>query len=73
MKILHTVVFILVVVGALNWGLMGLGWFANADWNVIHMVLGSIPQLEAVVYVLVGLSGIWLVVEHKKSCRYCTA
>ena len=54
----------LVVIGALNWGLIGAGWLANgADWNVIHMLLGSMMQVEAIVYVLVGLSGLWLLAD----------
>jgi uncharacterized membrane protein YuzA (DUF378 family) len=72
MKVLHMIGFILVVIGGLNWGLVGLGWLAgNADWNVVHMILGSWPQLEGIVYVLVGLSALWLLVEHKKSCKMC--
>lgn len=50
---------ILVVVGGVNWGLVGLGMlFGGADWNVVHLILGSVPQLEAVVYVLVGLAAV---------------
>ena len=62
MKTLHTIAWWLAAIGAVNWGLVGAGWLAgNADWNVVHMLLGSSAQLEAVVYVLVGLSGLWLV------------
>ncbi|MES2203556.1 MAG: DUF378 domain-containing protein [Patescibacteria group bacterium] len=58
--------WILVVIGALNWGLVGLGWLAGgADWNVVHMILGFNLQLEAIVYVLVGLSGIWMLVKNR--------
>lgn len=71
MKALHIIAFILVIVGGLNWGLVGLGGFAGADWNVVHMILGSWPSVEWIVYVLVGLSAIWLVVRHKKECRVC--
>ncbi len=50
---------ILVVVGGVNWGLVGLGMlFGGANWNVVNMILGSVPQLEAVVYVLVGLAAV---------------
>lgn len=75
MKVLHTIAFILVIVGGLNWGLVGLGWLAGggADWNVVHMILGSSMESEAVVYVLVGLSAIWLVVKHKQDCKVCAA
>ena len=60
---LNKVAWILVVVGALNWGLVGLGDFAGADWNVLNMLLRSMPQLESIVYVLVGASGAWLLAK----------
>lgn len=59
MKWLEMVADLLLVVGALNWGLVGLGGFMGSDLNVVHMVLGSWPQVEWVVYVLVGLAGLW--------------
>lgn len=63
MKVVEMIGVILVVVGALNWGLVGLGMLMGAGmgWNVVNMILGSVPTVEAVVYVLVGLSGIWMV------------
>lgn len=61
MKYVEWVAMILVIVGALNWGLVGLGaLMGNANWNVVWMLLGSWPTLANVVYVLVGLSGLWL-------------
>lgn len=71
MKLLHVVTFLLAVVGGLNWGLVGLGGFAGSDWNVVHMILGSWPMVEWIVYVLVGLSALYLLVSHKKSCTMC--
>lgn len=50
---------VLVIVGALNWGLVGLGQFMEANWNVVNLVFGSIPALESAIYVLVGLAGIY--------------
>ena len=49
----------LVVVGALNWGLVGLGGFAGGNWNVVNLVFGGVPALEALIYVLVGLAGLY--------------
>lgn len=75
MKALHMVTWILVVIGGLNWGLVGLGWLAGngASWNVVTWVAGYIggTPVEAVVYVLVGLSAVWEVVGHRKNCRMC--
>ena len=71
MKGLHMLSFILVIIGGLNWGLVGLGGFAGSDWNVVHMILGSWPMVEWLVYALVGLGAVILVSTHKKDCRYC--
>ena len=44
----------LVVIGAINWGLVGLFSF-----NLVTFLVGSWPWLVMVVYALVGLSGLW--------------
>ncbi|MFB6352605.1 MAG: DUF378 domain-containing protein [Halobacteriales archaeon] len=49
----------LVIVGAINWGLVGLGHLLDANWNVVNLLLGGFPTIEALVYVLVGLAGIY--------------
>lgn len=49
---------VLLIIGALNWGLVGVGQFFNADWNVVHLLLGNWMWLESVVYIIVGLAGI---------------
>ena len=74
MKALHCIAFVLVVVGGLNWGLMGLGMLmGGAGWNVVNMLLGAWPMVEQLVYVLVGLSALVLVFTHKGDCRQCNA
>lgn len=62
MKTVEMLGWWLVVVGALNWGLVGLGWLVGggADWNLVHMLVGAWPMLEGLVYVLVGASGAWM-------------
>ncbi len=75
MKSLHTVAFFLVIIGGLNWGLIGLSALANdgmmGGGNVVTMLLGSYPMVESLVYVLVGLSALKLVLSHKKDCKQC--
>jgi len=61
MKGLQQVANILVVVGALNWGLVGL-----LDLNVVKIVLGSVAGLEKIVYILVGLSGVLALANWNK-------
>lgn len=67
MKWLHMVSVLLVVVGALNWGLVGL-----FNFNLVMYVLGSWPMVEKVVYVLVGLSAVYLLLTHKGDCKICS-
>ena len=58
--------FVLVIIGALNWGLVGIGGFANQNLNVVNMILGQWMMIEWIVYILVGLSGIALLFGNKK-------
>lgn len=63
---------VLLIVGALNWGLVGLGWlFGGADWNVVHMIFGQWMKVEAVVYVLVGIAGIYKLFFYSMCCGKC--
>lgn len=63
----------LVVIGALNWGLVGLGWLVGggSDWNVVHLLLGGIYPLEGVVYILVGISAVSMCMGCKGKCKDC--
>lgn len=71
MKSLHMVAWILVMVGALNWGLIGLGGFIGTNLDVVGMIFGSWPMVEWAVYILVGLSAIYEIVSHKGMCKEC--
>lgn len=53
----------LVLVGALNWGLVGL-----FNFNLVSALLGGWPMVEKVVYILVGLSAVYGLVT---ACRCC--
>ena len=53
MKVLYNIVLTLVIVGALNWLLIGLFKF-----NLVATLFGQISVLSRIVYTLVGLSGI---------------
>jgi len=65
---LGKVAWILVLIGALNWGLVGLGAFMGGNWNVVNLLLGSWPKVEWLVYILVGLSALWKLFYHKGCC-----
>jgi len=66
-NVTHIVAFVLVIVGALNWGLVGL-----FDFNLVDAVFGAVSWLERLIYVLVGVAAVVLLATHKKDCRYCT-
>ena len=70
---LHTVGFILLIVGGLNWGLVGIGGFFASNWNVVNLILGRWPVVEALVYVLVGAAAVYEVVTHKQNCKNCAS
>lgn len=60
----HMVSWVLVLVGALNWGLVG-----GFGFNLVNALLGSWPVVEKVVYILVGLSAIMMLLKGK--CKMC--
>ncbi|MHB8660517.1 MAG: DUF378 domain-containing protein [Minisyncoccota bacterium] len=72
-KNLHRVAFVLVVIGALNWGLVGIGDYLGSatSWDVVKLLLGQWSWLQDLVYVLVGLSGLFLIFDHKSTCKMC--
>lgn len=53
LKFFKLVSYALVIVGALNWGLVGLFKF-----NLVQFLLGSYPLLENIVYDIVGISAV---------------
>lgn len=57
---LEWIVLALVVIGALNWGLVGLAGFIGTEFNLVTLLFGAIPAAESLVYVVVGLSGLYL-------------
>jgi uncharacterized membrane protein YuzA (DUF378 family) len=59
---------ILLLVGGLNWGLVGLGGFLEKNLNVVNLLLGKFPTIEGIVYLLVGLAGV-LFLLHGIFCK----
>ncbi|MDP2649989.1 MAG: DUF378 domain-containing protein [bacterium] len=58
MKVLNWTAFVLTVVGALNWGLVGA-----VNVNLVSMLFGDMSSLSRIVYVLVGLAAVWMIVK----------
>lgn len=53
MKIVKYISYILVIIGALNWGLVGI-----LNFNLVSFLLGDMTVLARIVYSLVGISAI---------------
>lgn len=60
LKALNSLAFILVIVGALNWGLVGL-----FDLNLVTLIFGE-NGLHKLVYDLVGVSAVIVAYNHFK-------
>mgnify|MGYP003295930774 CR=1 FL=1 len=56
MKITSIIAFVLVIVGALNWLLIGI-----FNFNLVALLLGAATIWSAIVYTLVGLAGLWMI------------
>ena len=60
---MHKVTFTLLIVGGLNWLLEAFGWGIGQFLP---------PVLAQTVYVIVGLSAVYELVTHKKTCKMCS-
>ena len=67
----NTIAKILVIIGGVNWGLVGIGMLlGKADsWNVVHLIFSFSPALEGIVYLLVGISAVMMIFSCK--CAKC--
>lgn len=54
MKTIDYIALILVIVGAINWGLIG---FFNLD--LVRLIFGDMTMLSRIVYSLVGIAGLY--------------
>lgn len=60
MNILKIIALVLVIVGGLNWGLVGA-----FNFDLVATLFGAMSVISRTVYVLVGLSAIYLIVIIK--------
>lgn len=64
MKALNLVTLILVIVGGLNWGLVGL-----FDFDLVAALFGVDSVLSNLVYILVGLSALYQILPLSQAFR----
>lgn len=54
MKALNLITLVLVIIGGINWGLVGV-----ADFNLVAAIFGDRTALTRIIYALAGLSALW--------------
>ena len=54
MKIIDKIALVLIIIGAINWGLIGIFKF-----DLVATIFGEMSVVSRIVYGLVGLSGLW--------------
>ena len=62
MRAINIITQLLVIVGGLNWGLVGL-----ADFDLVAAIFGEMSALSRLIYVLVGISAVWQLIPFFKS------
>lgn len=61
---LNIITLALVVIGGLNWGLVGL-----FDFNLVAAIFGAESVLSRLIYILVGLSAAWQIAPFVQSTK----
>lgn len=56
MKIIDTIALILVIIGAIVWGIIGL-----FEFNLVDAIFGTMSVVSRIIYILVGISGLWAI------------
>jgi uncharacterized membrane protein YuzA (DUF378 family) len=57
LSVIDWIALILVLVGALNWGLIGF-----FKWDLVAAIFGDMSSVTRVIYALVGIAALWVVV-----------
>lgn len=55
MKIANIIAWILLIIGGLNWLIIGI-----FSVNIVGLLVGEVAVLLRIVYILVGLSALWI-------------
>ena len=54
MKFIDKIALVLIIIGAISWGLIGFFQF-----DLVATLFGDMSALSRIVYALVGISGLW--------------
>ncbi|MCL5017362.1 MAG: DUF378 domain-containing protein [Patescibacteria group bacterium] len=65
LKVLDIIALVLVIIGGLNWGLVAF----SPSYDLVQLLLGAWPILAQLVYLLVGVSAVYLAIVMRKFVR----
>lgn len=65
---MHKITFMLLVIGGLNWLLVGV-----TGWDVGQLFGGQMAMISRIIYILVGLSALYEIFSHKANCKACVS
>ena len=54
MKVVDTIALVLMIIGAIVWGLIGL-----FNFNLVDAIFGTMSVISRIIYTLVGIAGLW--------------
>ncbi len=61
MKVINGIALTLVIIGAINWLLVGL-----FEFNLVDAIFGSLSVLTRIIYIVVGIAGLWSIALYSK-------
>ena len=56
MKVIDKIALVLIIIGAINWGLVGI-----FNFNLVDVIFGAMSIISKIIYILVGISGLWAI------------
>ena len=54
MKVIDIIALVLIIIGAINWGLIGI-----FNFNLVETIFGGFNAFVRIIYTLVGIAGLW--------------
>lgn len=63
MKVINCIVLTLVIIGAINWGLVGL-----FNFNLVTFIFTKATIVSKIIYTLVGIAGLWSLTFFSRLC-----
>ncbi len=54
MKVIDKIALVLIIIGAINWGLIGI-----FNFDLVATIFGDMTIITRIIYGLVGISGLW--------------